>query len=78
MAVFPSDPFLVVTNITPFAALAPYIEAEAASFRTVTDSIKAGSKSAMLPTKPLIKINGLFFSTAEISGSDENELTPLI
>ena len=33
---------MVVTSTTPFAALAPYIADDAASLRTLTDSISSG------------------------------------
>ena len=39
---FPSEPFLVVTNMTPAAACSPYTAAADASFKMVIDSISSG------------------------------------
>ncbi len=39
MGFAPFTPFLVVTRITPFAPLDPYIAEEAASLRTSIDSM---------------------------------------
>jgi len=42
---------LVVTSITPFAALTPYIAAADASFKTVRSSISEELKKSILSTK---------------------------
>ena len=57
----PWEPFLVVMRITPLEARLPYRAAEAASFRTVIDSISVGFKSAILPPNgtPSITYSGL-------------------
>src|SRR5690606_36697177 len=66
----PSLACLVVTRITPLAAREPYMDAEAASLRTVTFSISLGAKLDKDPSTPSISING------EEDGS--NEPRPLI
>src|SRR5690606_31307745 len=47
--VLPAAPDFVVINITPFAALEPYIEVADASFNTVTDSMSL----ALMPASVL-------------------------
>jgi len=44
--------------MTPFAALAPYIDAEAASFKTVTDSISSGDRLLNDPVTPSMSTKG--------------------
>ena len=57
---FPSAfPFFVLTNTTPFAACEPYIEADAASFKTEILSISAGFTTSIFgEITPSIKIRG--------------------
>ena len=45
-------PLFVLTTITPFAALEPYMEAEAASLSTDIDSISWGLRLLRLPSIP--------------------------
>ena len=56
----PDLPFLVVIKITPFAALDPYSEVEAASFNTFTEAISFGLMEAIFPLKitPSTTYNG--------------------
>ncbi len=56
--IFPSFPRLVVIRITPLAALEPYIDAEAASFRTDMFSISLTSRPSIEPSRPSTKIRG--------------------
>ena len=56
----PGFPFLVVIKTTPFAALEPYNEVEAASFNTEISSISSGFKALIFPVigKPSITYRG--------------------
>ena len=57
------SPDLVVTTITPLPPLTPYIEARAASFKTLTDLISLGLsefKSSIDCETPSITTNGEF------------------
>ena len=76
--VLPFFPFLVVISITPNAALAPYIAAEEASFKTLILSISLGLRLPMsigtLSTKirgepPLMDSNPLMLNSGEVVGS---------
>ena len=84
-------PRFVVTKTTPLAARTPYIEAEAASFKTEIFSISFGDTLFKLPSTPSINTIGLlspkvFIPRIRIStspsapGCAEKELTvtPLI
>ena len=59
--VFPTLPRLVVTKTTPFAALEPYREVEAASLRIEISSISSGLISLISPDigKPSTTYKGL-------------------
>ena len=53
-------PFLVVISITPAAALDPYIEEDAASFKTLIDSMSSGFTNEILGISTLSSnINGV-------------------
>ena len=55
---FATVPRLVLTMITPFAPLTPYMALAEASFNTENDSISAGSISFMLRSTPSTNTKG--------------------
>ena len=72
----PALPFLVVTKITPFPALEPYKEAEAASFNTCTLSILEGSKPDKGLIPPVLSDDPLVTGTPSITNNGVPSFTP--
>ena len=67
--VFPALPFFVVIRITPFAALEPYKDAAAASFKTVIFSISLGLIEDIILNDLLSPLTGERATSPETTGT---------